>query len=94
MQSPSARQPSFDSCAACPRRVPFAVPIACHPSAGIRTDIPDVKGERPACDKCDWKGEPVPILDLPSAEQAEQRQPEGDCIIPIVPLKLLKKPSN
>jgi hypothetical protein len=64
------------------------------PERGIRTDIPDVEWERPTCDKCDWKGEPVPVLDVPPDERAARRPPEGDCIIPTVPIKVLKKPAN
>ena len=65
------------------------------PERGIRTDIPEIEWERPTCSKCDWKGEPVPIFDTPEpAELAEGRQPKGECIIPTVPLKSLKKPSN
>jgi hypothetical protein len=65
------------------------------PERGIRTDIPEIEWERPTCNKCDWKGEPVPISDVPKPpERADQRQPIGDCIVPTVPLKTLKKPSR
>jgi hypothetical protein len=48
------------------------------PERGIRLNIPEIKWERPTCGKCDWKGEPVPILHVP-AEQADRPPPEGDC---------------
>ncbi len=81
------------------RAVPETCP-ACgshrlSPERGIRIDIPEIEWERPTCDKCDWKGEPVQIFPVPEpAERAQRRQPEGDCIIPTAPLKALKKPAN
>jgi hypothetical protein len=65
------------------------------PERGFRTDLPDVEWERPTCYKCDWTGEPVPILDVPEpAERHDGNPPPGECIIPTVPLRALKKPSR
>jgi hypothetical protein len=63
------------------------------PQRGFRSDLPEVEWERPACDKCDWTGEPVPILDVPEPPEATDKPPPaGECIIPTLPLRSLKKP--
>jgi hypothetical protein len=65
------------------------------PERGFRDDLPDIEWERPTCTKCDWTGEPVPIRNAPEPPEATDRTPpEGECIIPTVPLKALKKPSD
>lgn len=46
--------------------------------------------ERPSCDKCDWMGEPR-LISSPAPEPPRD-PPEGDCVIPNVPLRKLKKP--
>ncbi len=62
------------------------------PERGFRNDLPDQEWERPTCDKCDWTGEPVPILNVPEPpEQSHRTAPAGECIIPTVPLRVLKK---
>jgi len=64
------------------------------PERGFREDLPEIEWERPTCDKCDWTGEPVKILDVPEPpDPTDRTSPAGDCIIPTVPLRSLKKPS-
>jgi hypothetical protein len=83
------------------RDVPEACP-ACgsnrlSPQRGVHTSAPDMEWERPTCDKCGWTGEAVPILTSPEAyDKAEEATPppEGDCIIPTVPLRDLDKPGR
>ncbi|WP_051003011.1 hypothetical protein [Bradyrhizobium elkanii] len=82
------------------RGVPDACP-ACgstrlSPQRGFHSSIPDVEWERPTCDKCGWTGDAVPILADPEAYAAEDEDPppaEGECIVPTVPLRELRKPS-
>ena len=63
------------------------------PERGFRDDLPDIEWERPTCTKCDWTGEPVPIYNVPEPPGAtDGTPPEGECIIPTVPLRALKKP--
>ena len=65
------------------------------PQRGFRDDLLEVEWERPTCDKCDWTGEPVPILDVPETPNETDRPlPEDECVIPTAPLKELKKPSR
>ena len=81
------------------RGVPDACP-ACgshrlSPQRGFHQDFPDTEWERPTCDKCGWAGEPVPIVDVPQPpDENERPPPEGECIIPTVPLRTLMKPSR
>jgi hypothetical protein len=83
----------------CIRAVPEACP-ACgsnrlSPQQGFHSSDPDLEWERPTCDKCGWLGDPVPILGDPEAyvpDDEEQPPPEGDCVIPSVPLRELDKP--
>jgi hypothetical protein len=82
-----------------------AVPEACSacgsnrlsPQRGFHSSLPDVEWERPTCEKCGWLGEPVPILGDPGAYVAEEEDrppPEGECVIPTVPLRELRKPGG
>jgi hypothetical protein len=65
------------------------------PERGLRDDHPNLEWERPTCDECDWKGEPVPILNVPEPpERSDRTSPTGECIIPTVPLRVLKKPPH
>jgi hypothetical protein len=82
------------------RGVPDACP-ACgstrlSPQRGFHSNIPDVEFERPTCEKCDWVGDPVPILGRPedyaAADDQEREPPGDDCVIPEVPLRELLKP--
>ena len=75
-----------------------AVPEACptcgsnrlSPQRGFHSSAPNVEWERPTCDICGWFGDPVPILGNPEAyatsDEDECPPPEGDCVIPSVPL--------
>ncbi len=77
-----------DECPACGSR-------RLLPQRGSHTGMPDVKWERPTCDKCGWTGEPVPIADVPEPPDDEERKPpEGERIIATVPLGKLRKPSD
>jgi hypothetical protein len=64
------------------------------PERGYHTDFPDIECERPTCDKCGWTGEPVPIDATPEPRGKESRPPEGECIVPRVPLRRLKRPNE
>jgi hypothetical protein len=51
----------------------------------------------PTCEKCGWTGDPVPILSTPddyAPAVNERPAPEGDCAIPTVPLRELRKPGD
>lgn len=62
------------------------------PERGFRSDLPDIEWERPTCTKCDWTGEPVPIHNVPEPPEGTDRTPpEGECVIPTVPLRALKR---
>ena len=82
-----------------------AVPEACpscgsnrlSPERGHNSAMPEIEWERPVCSKCGWTGEPVPILGEPAAyapEDNEGAPPEGECIIPTVPLRRLRRLSE
>lgn len=81
------------------RGVPDACP-ACgshrlSPERAYDPDDPDHEWERPTCTKCDWTGEPVPIHRVPGAPVEDNRPPpEGECVIPTVPLRRLEKPGG
>jgi hypothetical protein len=62
------------------------------PERGIRADMPDVQWERSVCDRCGWTGEPVQVVEVPGLPEADRGPPEGECIVPTVPLTILKKP--
>lgn len=65
------------------------------PERGFHTSMPSVEWERPRCDKCGWTGEPVRIDEVPEPPDEDRRKPpEGECIIPTVPLRTLRKPSE
>jgi len=64
------------------------------PERGIRTDLPDVEWERPVCAQCGWVGEPVRIEPIPAAPDASGAKPEGECIVPTVPLRKLIRPGE
>ena len=83
------------------RSVPEACP-ACGssrllPEHGIHSSLPDMEWERPICEKCGWTGEPVPIFASPESYGAAVEQhppPKGDCVIPTVPLRTLRRPGE
>jgi hypothetical protein len=67
------------------------------PERGFHSNEPDIEWERPCCTKGGWLGDPVPILDEPEAyapDDGERPPPEGECIIPKVPLRELRKPGR
>lgn len=75
------------------------VPEAC-PDCGSRRlsaqranppDEPEVQFERPVCQKCGWTGEPTLITEVPEAPTPPSAVPQGDCVIPTVPLRRLRK---
>lgn len=78
-----------------PDRCPACGSQRLSPERGYRQDLPDVEWERPVCDKCGWTGAPVPIKNVPPLEHENPRQPpEGECVIPTVPLRHLRRPSD
>jgi hypothetical protein len=64
------------------------------PERGVHTSDPDPIWERPTCDECGWKGAPVRIEAVPEDPREERPPPEGDCLIPQPPLRVMKKPAN
>jgi predicted RNA-binding Zn-ribbon protein involved in translation (DUF1610 family) len=81
------------------RKVPEACP-ACgsrrlFPQRARDPNEPAAEYERPACDKCGWIGEAMRITEVPVAPERPSIPPEGDCVIPTVPLKRLgRKPDR
>lgn len=50
--------------------------------------------ERPKCLKCDWIGEPVMVKQGPPESDAKiDAPPDGECVVPTIPLRALKKPT-
>jgi predicted RNA-binding Zn-ribbon protein involved in translation (DUF1610 family) len=77
-----------------PDRCPSCGSQQLSPERGYRSDLPDEEWERPVCDKCGWTGAPVRIT-LADDKPAERRDPpEGECVIPTVPLRRLRRPSD
>jgi hypothetical protein len=65
------------------------------PERGYHTSDPELQWERPVCTKCGWTGDPFPILgeaEEYSDDEGERKPPEGECVIPTVPLRELKRP--
>ena len=82
------------------RAVPEACP-ACgsnrlSPRRGENTAMPGVVWERPECSKCGWTGDPAPVLLEPEAYARDEdpEPPEGECVIPTVPLRKLRRPGE
>jgi hypothetical protein len=83
------------------RGVPHACP-ACgstrlSPQRGFDERVPEFEWERPVCEKCDWAGDPVPILPRPEdyiAGEEERAPPDDACVLPTVPLRELVKPGR
>ena len=78
------------------RKVPEECP-ACgshrlSPQRGFHEDYPDDELEWPACDKCDWVGEAVLIEKVPREPEDDRPPPEGDHVLPAVPLRTLMRP--
>jgi hypothetical protein len=66
------------------------------PQRGENSEYPEIEWERPTCEKCGWVGVPVPILERPDAyeEPEDHSPPDGDHVIPSVPLRKLIKPGD
>ena len=77
-----------------PNRCPSCGSQHLSPERGYRSDPPDVEWERPVCSKCGWTGEPVRITPADSPQAARRDPPEGECVIPTVPLRRLRRPSD
>jgi hypothetical protein len=80
------------------RGVPSSCP-ACgshrlSPARAFNPDDPDEEWERPSCTKCDWVGQPVRIEKAIPITEEPRTAPEGECVIPTVPLRRLKKPNE
>ncbi len=81
------------------RGVPEACP-ACgshrlSPQRAVDPQSPEIEWERPACMKCDWVGTPVRINRVPGMLSAtDSPPPEGECIVPTVPLRQLDRPGQ
>ena len=77
------------------RRLPACGSHKLSPERGYRDDMPDVKCERPTCDKCGWTGDPVVIEEVPRApDELRDDPPEGECIVATVPLRKLLRPGE
>ena len=67
------------------------------PQRGMNSEHPDIEWERPTCEKCGWVGDPVPIFATADSYEPEEEvrpPPDCECVIPTVPLRTLKKPSD
>ena len=67
------------------------------PQRGVNSEFPDIEWERPTCEKCGWAGDPVPIFSTPNSYNADEEDrptPEGECVVPTVPLRTLLKPGD
>lgn len=73
-----------------PEQCPACGSFRLTPLQAVNPENAEELWERPSCMKCDWTGEPKlvsnPVPELPS------EPPEGDCFVPNVPLRKLKKP--
>jgi hypothetical protein len=78
-----------------PERCPACGSQHLSPERGYRQDLPDVEWERPVCDKCGWTGAPVAVKNVHAVSPERTDRPaEGDCIIPTIPLRQLRRPSG
>lgn len=77
-----------------PERCPRCGSQRLLPERGYRQDIPDVEWERPLCGKCGWTGTPVPVGNIDAVPREPSPPLEGDCIIPTVPLRQLRRPPD
>lgn len=76
-----------------PEHCPGCGSLRLSPERGYHSDFPDVTWERPTCAKCGWAGEPVPIAEVVEPrDKSRSAQPEGECVIPTIPLRQLKPP--
>jgi hypothetical protein len=67
------------------------------PQRGINSEYPNIEWERPTCEKCGWAGSPVPIFATVASyepQEGDRPPPDGECVIPTVPLRTLKKPGD
>ncbi len=72
-----------------PPRCPRCGSLKLSPERARNPDAEDQVFERPACRRCDWKGEPKLIAEVPVAESGK---PTGECQFMEVPLKRRKRP--
>lgn len=77
-----------------PERCPQCDSQRLSPERGYRQELPDVEWERPVCEKCGWTGTAVPVRNVSAVPREPSPPPEGDCIIPTVPLRQLRRPSD
>ncbi len=80
------------------RKVPEECP-ACgshrlSPHRGFHEDFPEDELEWPACDKCDWMGEPVLIEKVAREPEEDSPSPSGEHVLPTVPLRTLMRPKG
>jgi len=78
-----------------PDRCPACGSQRLAPQRGYNTNVPDVEWERPMCEKCGWAGLLVPVTNIADApDDPPPTTAEGECVIPTVPLRQRKRPSD
>ena len=78
-----------------PDRCPACGSQRLAPQRGYNTNFPDVEWERPVCEKCGWAGAPAPVTTIAGApDEPPPVTAESECVIPTVPLRQLKRPSD
>jgi hypothetical protein len=73
-----------------PEQCPNCGSFRLTPLQAVNPDNEEELWERPSCTKCDWMGEPKLISHV--VDDTPRDPPEGECIVPNVPLRKLKKP--
>lgn len=74
-----------------PEQCPACGSFRLTPLRAVNPDNEEELWERPSCTKCDWMGEPK-LISNPGGEPTSRPPPDGECIVPNVPLRKLKKP--
>jgi len=78
-----------------PDRCPTCGSQRLAPQRGYTTKFPDVEWERLVCEKCGWAGLPVPVTNIDDApDEPPSTTAEGECVIPTLPFRKLKHPSD
>jgi hypothetical protein len=72
-----------------PPRCPRCGSLKLAPERARNPENPTQLFERPACQRCEWKGEPVQIAELPSQATPE---PSGECYTMESPLRRRHRP--